>query len=282
MNTQQLHPTVADCAAILEAWAPPAWAEPWDNVGLLVGDPTGTVRRILVALEVTDAVLAEARQAGAELLLVHHPPILAPLRAVRTDQAAGARIARLLRDGISVYAAHTNLDVAPDGTNDTLAALCGLREAAVLQPSGGAAAAAGGEGAVVRGHGRIGPLAEPVTLSRLAERVRVALGVPALRVAGDPERVITVAAVGAGAGSDLMAPAAARGAQVLITGDIKHHQAQDALDLGLAVIDPGHYATEAPALPAVVRRLETGLATRGWAATVQLSRRGSDPLTVQA
>lgn len=367
--------TVADVMAVLEAWAPPAWAEPWDNVGLQVGDPADPAGTVLCALEVTDAVLAEARERGAGLLVVHHPLIFKPLKALRWDSGAAARRLRdLVRAGLAVYAAHTNLDVAPGGTNDLLAERVGLTRWDVLQPAGEerpfklvtfvprghegavreAVAAAGAgvigayshctfqspgtgtfkplpganpfqgqvgaleyaeelrlevlvpagrlpaaisamraahpyeevaydiyplaNGGVVRGHGRVGELAAPVTLGELAERVKAALGAPAVRMAGDPDRRLTVAATGAGSGASLIRAAAARGAQVLVAGDMDHHDAHDALDLGMALIDPGHFATEQPVVAALAARLQAGLAARDAGATVVAASAGRDPL----
>lgn len=369
-------PRAADLAAVIEEGAPRHWAEAWDNVGLLVGDPGAPVQRVLVALEVTDPVLDEAEACGAQLLVVHHPVIFRPLKALRPDTAAGRRLFRLLRTGIAVYAAHTNLDVAAGGTNDLLAAAVGLNGARVLNPTGSDrllklavfvprghedtvrdALADAGAGVIgnythctfeapgtgtfkptqgadpflgqvgeleradelrlevilpesrlaaclaamraahpyeevahdiyplvnpgpVRGHGRVGTLAGPMTVAALAQRVKRALGVPFVRIAGDPAAWVERAAVAAGAGADLIGAAAAAGAQVLVTGDTKHHEVQDALDAGLAVIDPGHYASEAPVVPAMAERLRQAAAVRGWPVEIRVAARGADPYTL--
>jgi len=117
----------------MEAWAPAAMAEPDDKIGLQIGSPDAPVTTVAVALDVTEAVVEEAAARGAELIVAHHPVIFRPLAAVRTDRPDGRLVAKLLTTGISVYAAHTNLDVAPGGVNDMLADALGLAETAPLK-----------------------------------------------------------------------------------------------------------------------------------------------------
>jgi len=124
---------VRDVAAILEEWAPPEIAWEGDNIGLQVGRGDDPVRGILVALEVTDAVIREARQHGASLIVSHHPLVFRPLRAVATDTPEGRRVAELLRQGIALYAAHTNLDFALGGTSFVLAERLGVSRATFLR-----------------------------------------------------------------------------------------------------------------------------------------------------
>jgi dinuclear metal center YbgI/SA1388 family protein len=120
--------------ACLDAAWPFAWAIPEDRVGLQVGRPDQPVRRILVALEVSEAVVAEAVAVGADLLLTHHPLLYTPLKEVREDRPGGQLVAAVIRAGLSVIACHTNLDLAPQGLNDYLAARLGLVEVAPLLP----------------------------------------------------------------------------------------------------------------------------------------------------
>ena len=123
---------VRDLAAILEEWAPPEIAWEGDNVGLQVGRGDDPVRGVLVALEVTDAVIREARQRRASLIVSHHPLVFRPLRAVATDTPEGRRIAELLRHGIALFAAHTNLDFVSGGTSFALAERLGISGATFL------------------------------------------------------------------------------------------------------------------------------------------------------
>lgn len=126
--------SVTDLLSCLdEAW-PFAWAAPGDRVGLLVGGPQKQVTRVLVALEVSEAVVAEARELKADLLLTHHPLLYAPVTEIREDRPAGRLLAQVIRADLAVVACHTNLDVAPGGLNDYLAARLGLTGARPLSP----------------------------------------------------------------------------------------------------------------------------------------------------
>jgi dinuclear metal center YbgI/SA1388 family protein len=126
--------TVKDILACLDAAYPFAWALPEDRVGLQVGDPGASVDNILVALEASLPVVAEAQARGAQLLLTHHPLLYQPVTAIREDQAAGKLLAAILRAGLTVISCHTNLDLAPSGLNEHLAERLGLTEVEVLSP----------------------------------------------------------------------------------------------------------------------------------------------------
>src|SRR5690606_8859106 len=213
--------TAGDVIALLEAWAPPGTAEPWDNVGLQLGHPGQPVRRILVTMDVDAAAAAEAESWGADLLVAHHPPIFRPLRALRADDPAAAVLLRLLRAGTAVYAAHTNLDRAPGGVSDVLAETLGLAE---IQPLPAGPGAAGGEPhAGSPPLGRIGLLGPALPLADFALQVRKRLDAPFVLRAGDPERLCRRVAVCGGAGGDLIDAARAAGADVFVTGDLKYH-----------------------------------------------------------
>ncbi|HAZ62858.1 MAG TPA: Nif3-like dinuclear metal center hexameric protein, partial [Armatimonadetes bacterium] len=147
--------TVAAVSSVLAGWAPTEWAESWDNVGLLVGDPGAAVGRVLVALDVTDDVLDEAERLGAEMIVAFHPPLFAPLSRVRADEAESRVIWRAVSAGLALYATHTALDAARPGTSDFLAEALGLGPTVPLRP-----AADDPE----RGLGRLGELPAPVAL----------------------------------------------------------------------------------------------------------------------
>jgi dinuclear metal center YbgI/SA1388 family protein len=255
----------------MEELAPLDWAEAWDNVGLQVGDPGRAVSRVLVALEATDAVVAEAIQVRADLLVVHHPPIFKALKALRFDTPVGGRLVRLITAGIGLYAAHTNLDQAPGGTNDTLAGLAGLKEFSVLHKVGEA------NSGVPRGHGRIGRLAQATTVGAVAAQLKSALGLDHVAVVGDPDGAVTTVAVGAGAGGELVPHASRQGADVLITGDVKYHTAQDALDARLSMIDIGHYHSERIVVAPLAAYLRQRLSEDGHSVAVVEAQAATDP-----
>lgn len=365
--------TVADVLRALEQRAPASLAESWDNVGLQVGNPQGPVRRVLTALEVTDAVLAEADSLQADLVVSHHPLIFRPLRHLRLDDPVGQRVARALQSGIAVIALHTNFDLAAGGLNDLLAAEIGLQNVRVLdniRPEGlcklvvfvpathleavhdavcGAGAGHIGkysdctfrlsgtgtfrplpgadpylgqvgereeaaevrletvvpEGrleAVVRamlaahpyeevaydvfrldnpglprGLGRIGTVTETIGLQQVAELVRDRLGLDYVRVAGDPRRGVRTVAVCGGAGASVIPAAVRAGADVLITGDLKHHDADEALARGLALIDAGHFGTEKRAGQWLADWLRADAEAAGWTLDIAVSKADRDP-----
>ena len=128
---------LAEVTALLDGWYDPSWAEPWDRVGLVCGDPAQEVGRVLFAVDPTEAVVDEALAFGADLVVVHHPLLLTPVSSVAATTAKGRVLHRLVRDGTALFTAHTNADVPADGTNDALARVLGLQDTRVLAPTGG-------------------------------------------------------------------------------------------------------------------------------------------------
>ena len=196
----------------------------FDNPGLLVGDPEEMVRGTVVALDATDAVIAEAAGRGANLIVTHHPVIFHPIKKVTADMP----VYKLVRAGISVISAHTNLDKAPDGVNDILCARLGLQNVAVV-----------GEDGMLRA----GTLARGMTPPEFAYYVKRLLDDQAVRYC-DGGRAVERVAVCGGSGGSFLAEAAANGCQALVTGDVKHDVMLDAVRMGITVIDAGHYGTE--------------------------------------
>jgi dinuclear metal center YbgI/SA1388 family protein len=351
---------VRDVIAAIDRLAPFALAEPWDHVGLQVGSPGDALKApgpgdtrtagaspgpeggapvVLVALEVDDAVLDEARRLGAAVVVVHHPLIFDPLERLSDDTHAGRLALRAAREGVAVIAAHTSLDKARGGMADVVAGMLGLEAAQPLQPAaadvlklvgfvpeddvdlvrkalfasgagvigeyehcswsvGGQGTFFGGEGtepaagsagrdekvdelrlevvfprrlrrrvagAYVAAHpyeepafdiipleneiaslglGRLGALPAPATLEALAAEVAAVLRLPSVRYAGDAGREVRRVAVLPGSGAEAIARGVAQVADVLITGDVKYHEARAALAQGLALIDAPHGVTE--------------------------------------
>ncbi|MCZ2807528.1 Nif3-like dinuclear metal center hexameric protein [Modestobacter sp. VKM Ac-2983] len=256
--------------AALEARYDPALAEPWDAVGLVCGDPVEVVRSVLFAVDPTSAVVDEAIELGADLVVTHHPLLLTPVHGVPADDAKGRLVHRLVRAGIGLFVAHTNADrAAGHGVNDALAAALGLVDAVPLEPSTTPGA----------GLGRVGVLREATSLQRFAEQVATAL--PAtpggVRVVGDPGRSVRTVAVCGGSGGSLLAAAAEAGADVFLTSDVKHHPAVDAAEVpGPALCDVAHYASEWPWLPVAADLLHRDL---GGQVRVTVSGRRTDPWT---
>ncbi len=362
--------TVGAWLEVIEGRYPARHAASWDHVGLQVGDPAWPVERVLVTLDVTGEVVAEAADGPATLIAAHHPLLFRPLTSLTPSTASGRTALAAAGARVAVTAAHTNLDVAVDGagTSQPVADVLALADAepltrhvaesrrcklvAFVPPEsvdavidGVSAAGAGvigeyercsfrvrgtgtfrpgagadpysGEGIGVDaaedeyrveveldrgrirevvaallaahpyeevaydlvplledpgvGFGLVGALPEPTRLAEVAERIRGALPAPHLRYAGDPERIVERVAVVGGAGDGLIDAAASAGADVYVTGDLRHHVTLDALEQGLALIDAGHHATEAAALPAWCERLRQAGAASGLHAPVVAS-----------
>ncbi|SHN66366.1 dinuclear metal center protein, YbgI/SA1388 family [Geodermatophilus obscurus] len=266
--------TLGRVVAALEARYDPALAEDWDAVGLVCGDPDEPVDRVLFAVDPVTAVVDEVVATGAQLLVTHHPLFLTAVHGVPADDPKGRLVHRLVRAGAGLFVAHTNADRAPDsGVNDALAGALGLTGAVPLQPVAGDPRA---------GLGRVGRLPEAVTLERFAELVAAALPetVGGVRAAGDPGRRIGTVAVCGGSGGSLLPAAAAAGADVLLTSDLRHHPVSEAQESrGPAVCDVAHFASEWPWLPVAADVLARDLSGR---VEVAVSRRRTDPWTSHA
>ena len=238
----------------LERIAPRRLAEDWDNPGLLVGSHAQKVGRILVALDVDDCVTEEAIARGADMIVAHHPAIFRGMKQLRTDLPLGKRLAALLTHGIAVAAAHTNLDVAHGGVNDVLAAHLGLEKLSSFVISSQ-------EEGVTESLGRMGVLPAPLAIEDFARTVKERLGVSHVRLAAAAARPVRRVAVCGGAGAEFIDNAVRLGADVYVTGDVKYHDAQRAVEQGMHIIDAGHFGTEAPVLPVLAEHLRAELAS---------------------
>lgn len=241
--------TVGEILSHLETLAPSAMKMDWDNVGLLCGRRSQEVGKVLVALDPFEGVCREAEQWGADLIVTHHPLIFAPLKAVTDETAVGRCIQRLCRAGISAINAHTNLDCAPGGVNDVLAEKLGLSQVQVVDPVG--TDATGRPWGLLR-QGVVEPCMLPDFLTKVKER----LDCQGLRYADGGKPVHRVA-VGGGACASELAAAAAAGCDTFVTSDVKYNQFWDAQDMGLTLIDAGHFATENPVVSLLQEKLAT-------------------------
>lgn len=357
---------------LMEEFAPKSYAVADDKIGLQLGSLYKEVKKVLVALDVTDEVVEEAIREQADLIIAHHAIIYRPLPHIQTDTPAGRLYEKLIKHDIAVYIAHTNLDVADGGINDMMAEAIGLTKTEPLEevhtdklkklvvfvpqdhaekvrqalfeagagwigdyshcsfniegtgtfmPREGTDPFIGRQGkleavkeirietivsqsierkavqAMLKAHpyeevaydlypldlktrsfglGRAGKLPKPMTLSELCALVKGVFEVPALRVVGDPDRLIRKAAVLGGSGSRYVRHAIFAGADVLITGDIDYHTAHDALAAGIALIDPGHNV-EKIMKQGVADILQKKLQDRKWSTTVTASKVHTEP-----
>lgn len=231
--------TVNDIYRIIDGFAPFDTQEEWDNAGILAGRGDGTVNRVLVALDVTEGAVAEAKALGCELLVTHHPILFHARKNLREDDPEGRALCALVRAGLAHIAAHTNFDQAAGGVNDVLAGLLGLTQVEAL-PGG------------LRG-GRFGG-----TLAQLCDRAERALGA-VVRPYGDANAPIERLAVCGGAGGGLWRTAWDAGYDGYLTGEIHHNDALDAAAMGLKLAEAGHWSTEHPSVKELRNALQKGL-----------------------
>lgn len=244
-------------------------AESWDNVGLMVGDPHQKITGILIALDPTEHVLDEALAQGINTIVTHHPLIFTPIHSIRTDQALGRFLKKAMENNIAVVGCHTNLDKTTGGVSDTLALKLGLTDTKALT----AAPQTGHED----GFGRIGRLSPPLSENTFLERLLTVLDVPTVRIAGTLPEEISAVAVCPGSGSDLAEAAFELGAQIYITGEIKHSMARWAEMSGYCVVDAGHFATENIIVPAFAATLQKIFTTKNCPVAVQPTTTQTNP-----
>ena len=231
---------LARFCACMERIAPRALALDFDNVGLLVEPDHTEIKRVLLALDCTTTTAREAIDLGVDLLVTHHPQFFHGVKSIGFSSPVTGAAALLLRHGIGHYAAHTNLDAAEGGVNDTLADLFELQNVSPIPPEN---------------IGRIGVLPSPIKLSALVERCNALLNSRAAYT-GDPDRLVSRIAVLGGAGGGDIEYARDAGAEAYITGEAKHNQILEAREMDLPLILCGHYETERVVLKSLQDRLQ--------------------------
>lgn len=232
--------TVNDILQFLETLAPRDLKMDWDNVGLLCGSRRQEVTKVLLALDPFEAVCKEAAQLGAELIVTHHPLIFVAPKAVTDETSVGRCIMQLCRSGISAINAHTNLDCAEGGVNDVLAATLGLQDIHVI----------GNENLLRVGNVR------PQALPQFLTHVKNALDCEGLRYV-DGGKPVQKVAVGGGACAGELMDAVAAGCDTFVTADVRYNQFWDAHDLGINLIDAGHFQTENPVVAVLAEKLQS-------------------------
>lgn len=218
--------------------APEHLGEEWDNIGLQIGSVDNKVSKILLALDATSGVVDEAISINADMIITHHPMIFSPLKRIVKDHPKGHSIYKLIQNNISLYVMHTNFDTACGGTNDVLADKIGLYNVEAINPNENG-----------MGIGRIGET-KKTTIKELSQQLKKVLGISHVRVVGELDESITQVAICTGSGMSVIKSVIGK-ADVFITGDVKFHEAQEAKELGIGIIDVGHYGSENIAIPSI-------------------------------
>lgn len=223
---------------IIEKRYPKRYAMDRDNVGLLVGRVGKEVKRIYIALDATDEVIDEVIRWKADMLITHHPMIYHALKQINDEDFIGRRILRLIQNDISYYAMHTNYDVM--GMADLAGEVLQMESPEVLEVT----SVEGEDPVIEEGIGRVSDLTEPMSLGACCEFVKERFLLPNVKVFGDPDMQVHRMGVYPGSGKNAIRVSLSKGVDVLVTGDIDHHEGIDAVAQGMAVIDAGHYGVE--------------------------------------
>lgn len=217
----------------LESLAPSSLAESWDNVGLIIGDKKCFVKNILLSLDLSDDVIYEAIEKGANLIITHHPIMLSPVKNILNDDFLGRKILSLIKNDINLICFHTNLDSANGGVNDALANSLGLLNVEPLYMT----------------NEKSGLAARCGTINKLKykdfiENVKKALNISSVKFVGNCDDFVSKIAVCGGSGADFINACIDNNIDVLVTADVKYHTAQLCFENNIKIIDAGHFETE--------------------------------------
>lgn len=220
----------------LDSQVHPEFQESYDNAGFLLGDPERECTGVMIALDLTMEVVEEAVEKGANLIVTHHPMIFGGVKRITPKDMVGRLIMKLIKSDIAAYAAHTNLDNLMDGVNGILAFQLGLTNCHILRQLEG-------QPSPEVGAGMIGELPYPMPTEAFLEQVKMALGLPLLRMSEVAGPVVNRVAICGGAGNFLIEDAVRQGAEVYLTGDMKYHDFQRS-EGRITLVDIGHYESE--------------------------------------
>ena len=265
--------TLETVVQFLESRYPLSLAESWDNVGLLVGDRTMPMERVMTCLTVTPEICREAVEQKADLIVTHHPFPFHAVRQITTATSDGAMLLQLIRAGVAVYSAHTAFDSAQEGINRQIATKLELHEVTTLYPPHELAI---DENEI--GTGRVGSLSQAVRLIELVEKVAAMFRLEVLPYVGEPDTLVQRVAIGCGAAGDFLEQVKMQHADVFFVGEMRFHQYLEALANGIALILPGHYASERFAVEQMADVIAGHFRTSGQMLTVWASRDERDPL----
>lgn len=230
--------TISEIRNFIDSFAPYDSAEEWDNSGLLLGRGDREVKRVVVALDVTEQVVEEAVEAGADLILTHHPYLFSPVKRITDETAQGKLLLKAAEEKIALLCAHTNLDMAQEGINALLCEMLEIRTNPEPIPF------------------LTGALLREITLKDFLKTVQETLCCYGLKYTGDLDSEVKNISVCSGSGSSFLQEAAEKGADVLLTSDAKYHDHQQAAQLGIALIDAGHFETERIVCPVLVKKIK--------------------------
>lgn len=242
---------VEDIIEVMEDFAPVNLKEDFDNVGLMIGDKEKEVKRILLSLDCTLDVIEEAKKKDVDLIITHHPLLFKKPSSITTDTLVGKKIIKLIKNDISLYSSHTNLDSASGGLNETIVNILGYDSKELIESNENARNANEGLGRIIR-------LDKAITLDDLVKLVKEKLNIECLKVVKASEKVKNIAVIN-GSGSSFFDIAYRKGADCIITGDTTYHFASDYKEMGVSIIDTGHFLSEWIVFLEVMNKLQEKL-----------------------
>jgi dinuclear metal center YbgI/SA1388 family protein len=237
-------------------------AESWDNCGIQIGDPNHRVSSIAFSLDATPQTVKFAFDSSCELLVTHHPILLEPIRNIVTDSISGRTLLDAARMDVGILSLHTNLDAAAGGLNDQLADRLGLEKVTT---------------SVSARCARIGRLPAATSVFKLARKIAGDLGIPNVRVISKDDAEVQTLFLAAGSGMSYLGEAMRLNVAVMVTGDVRYHAAREALEMGMPVIDAGHYGLEKGAPDLLCSAFETEFSRLGLAITCINCRLEKEP-----
>jgi len=241
---------VKDIIKDMEKFAPKFLKEDFDNVGLMVGDKEKEVKKILLALDCTLEVIEEAKNNNIDLIITHHPLIFRKPSSITTDTLQGKKIIELIKNDINLYSSHTNLDSAEDGLNETIMNILGFDQSKVIEVNKNS------RDGKKEGLGRIVSLDKEILLEELISKVKEKLNISGVKVVVGKSTVSKLAVIN-GSGQDFFEKAVKMGADCIITGDTTYHYASDYKEMGISIIDAGHFASEWLVYLNVINKIKT-------------------------
>lgn len=255
----------------MEELAPVNLKESYDNVGFLIGDREENIRKVLIALDATLEVIEEAKSKGANLLITHHPLLFKKPSSITKDTLQGRKIIELIKNDINLYSSHTNLDSVKNGMNDTIMNMLGFNSYEIIDKN------------PIKensGIGRIGNLEKEKTLGEMCDLVKKALDLKFIKVVGSMDKKIKRVAVINGSGEDFFERARLMGADLVITGDTSYHFVSDYREMGVSIMDIGHFSSEWPLFKHIGRGIEDYLKSKDESIEVFISEKNKEPYNV--
>lgn len=261
-----------DVDKIVNSFAPKDLKESYDNVGLMIGDFNCCITNILFSLDCTEDVIDEAVEKNCNLIFTHHPLLFIKPESITNKTLLGRKILKLIKNNVNVYSAHTNLDSTPGGINDLLVKLLGYTSYSIIDPIECLVNSSHGAGI-----GRLVKIPGGISLGDLCTNIKNILNCKTIRYCGDENKTVNKLAVINGAGEDYIHKSVSLGADCILTGDTTYHYVSDMNEMGIGLIDAGHFNTEWPCFQVYAHMFEDEIKNKGYENEIIISSKCKSP-----